>query len=797
MTTRTRRVGSFAELGIEAAAHSFDELKALEEEEARFSTTLKGLRPKEGTPEYVHAERELEGIRLRKEIFVWEHDNTGAWKGDRIGRDILERMDRMGFELGPDGRATFQEGEQSSLFIVNMGELDRLNDVSHTLGDQALTELRIRISDVVAHALGESGDRRVNVYRVGSNDFAVTLDGIDDPAIVREIKMTLESELFDLNAMRRTRGEDEIAEATDVEGVPLAVSAGISFDHARAIFNRLPKKKTGEERKFTECFLELGRVFSDFEKTRRRVIRLATKIRDTDPGAEELYSKYLKKSVGDLFRGSKDKRALEFDEFKTRLTERGALDLAREAEWESTLFQASLEESLRQFSLRSVEKQEFARVVMAYALEEFTRRVPLEHARIETDFTRVFESSPVSERLAEVRPEELTKFDELLADPHRGFGPTDGEKRIGEITGRIAELTSHENKDVVGLEHCELEKRLFLAQHDRSTGLGLRGKYFESLKRRIAENKPTSVIAIDMAFLKFFDRDGGTKTGDRAILAAGRILDATVRRARQKFGIEIEAFRKGGDEFTIVVGSSDEQTIEEIQKMIRLKSFDLGSVPTDEGGTGGYLPTELQFNFGSIRREKPLEQGKEAGDSADALDHLADGAIAGDKAINRYEILVLKYIQAKRITDPEERRKMEAYVKNLMDRSEKALLAGTEAVLTIAERLLARRSEIATTGVPVEEASRMIVKLVRDALHDQASKAETVGKAAEAELAHQFEVALLQLHVEELIQRLQSEREHSEELERIVAELRAAVGAAMGERERIVDLREKIATHRS
>ncbi len=762
---RTRSGTEFEERGIAASERSREDLRSFTASEDAAAEELERLKDATESPEYAEAERRFENARLRKEIFIWEHDSTGAWKGDRLGRDILEMTART---------------EKGSMFVVNMGELDRLNDVSHAFGDAALTELRKRISAELATALGEEGgDGRVKIYRIASNDFAVTLEGIDDPELVRRVTADLETH--------------PIEPAPGVEGAPIAVSA-VSFDHAREIFNRLPTKGERDPREFVSCVREVGQLFSDFEKTRRRVGRLAEKIGENDPAAEELYTKYLQKTVGGLFREKSAAGSQSFSEFAESLRARGGTDPTREAEWESAIFDAAREDALRQFYARSTEKRGFAAAVLEFAEQEFERRADAEQKRVSKDFRRGFESAPTSERLAEARPESLAEFDKLLASRDQGFGPTEGETLLAQKRAEIAALEPQGPS--LDLENCELELRLLIAQRDGRIGLGLRGLYFERLKDRVAENKPTSVIAIDMAFLKFFDRDGGTKTGDRAILAAGRILDAVARSCREKHpNLEIDAYRKGGDEFAVLVGSADPKVVEDVQKLIRLKTLDLGPIPADDGGTGGYLPTELQFNFGVARAETPKAE-KSVDVSADELDQLADGAISSDKALNRYVFLVLKRVRAALIKDPDARRVQEAYIKNLTERSEKALLAGSAPVLELATRLLAQKDEILKSGAPVDEAARAIIDLVRNAIGKEKADQEAFGKAAEEAFAHQLEVALLHVHVEELIRRLESERERSTDLERTISELRAAVVAATVEKEKIVDLRQRIATSR-
>lgn len=811
MTNRTRPKG-FEALEISAGARSIEDLQKLQDRENELTEKLGHLA--EGTPEYKRASMERENARIRKEIFLWEHDSTGAWKGDRYGRDVSEMLQRMEFSAGTEG-AVFGEGKKGSMFIVNMGELDRANDVSHKLGDQALTELRMRISREVEESLGNKADgTEVNVYRIASNDFAVTFEGLDDPEMIRRIKRSLESQLFEPNAERQTRGEEEIEAARGVEGLPLAVTECVSFDQVGKIYDRLPKEPRPSdpdsleiwERKqrtdWIDCLKEIGQVFSDFEKTKNRVTRLAEKIGREEPDSKNVYTKYLQKSVGGLFRGPDEAGAQTYEQFSASLRGHGAFDPAKRIAWESALFAASMEDSMRQFFSRSAEKQDLARAIADHARIGFEKRAAALNTQIADDFRGAFEPSPKEARTSvEIGADALSEFDARLDSREAGFGPTDGELllrekriRIDALDGRIASSSDEQEKADLTLEkeHEELDLRLLLAKRDGRLGLGLRGTYFESLKQRVAEGAPVSVIAMDMAFLKYFDRDGGTKTGDRGIRAAGRILDAVTRSMRETVpDLHIEAFRKGGDEFNMLVGSTDAKVLAEVQRMIRLKTIDLGPIPADEGGTGAYLPTELQFNVGVASSEDP-GAGTDPDRVADELDHLADGAIGPDKAVNRYVFLLLKRIRAERIQDPEERKKQEAYITNLTDRSEKALVGGSRKILDFAKQLLEHKEDILTSGKTAEDVARSIVDLVKESIEKEKTEQESLGKDVESAFAHQLEVALLQLHAEELIRKLEDAQERNAGLEKTIRELRSAVAEAMTSKEKVASLRERI-----
>lgn len=788
--TQRRAESGFESVDVAATTRSREELTHFDERIADLERQIaeSGSMPDEGL------QRVLENAKLEREIFLSEHDSTGAWKRDRFGRDLADMLQRQGSE------------RKGSMFVVNMGELDRVNDESHQLGDIALTELRMRISREVERALPDTDASSINIYRIASNDFAVTLEGIDAPDVVRAIKESLTGSLMDINAQRAERGEGAVSEAAGVEGLPLAVTEALSFDHVQRIYENLPQKAQTGDTAWISCLQEASQVLSDFEKTRSRTERLAQKIREKgvdDPQTEILYTKYLQKSVGSVFPRSGEEAAvnLTFQQFVEQMSARGAFEASRSA-WDSALFTASIEDAMRQFSNRSAENRALFRAVAQQAAEGFELQAQQRQIRIASDLQSAIEA-PVSsstrraEALSEVVPEDLEAFDGLLADESKGFGPTEGEQRIAEIQSQLdAAQSSLEAFPADGdqreryllsltVQNLLLQQRRFSAQYDRSTGLGLRGKYFETLKTQLREQKPVSILAIDMAFLKYFDRDGGTKTGDRAIRAAGRILGAVSRDIRAKYGdVSIETFRKGGDEFNILAGTTDPKILQDIQDLIRQKTFDLGPVPADEGGSGGYLPTELQFNVGVTSAEASQDER-----DPDDIDHRADLAIGPDKAVQRYVFLLLKRLRAERLTDPTERAKQQTYLSNLTARSEKALIGGSEPITAYVEELL-RSGKDATSAA--EDVAKKIIDLVRSRLGEDAAKQEALQEGTEEVIAHQLEVMLLHQHVEELARRLTHADEVNEELQQTVSSLRQAVKAALEDRNEVAQLRERI-----
>lgn len=93
------------------------------------------------------------------------------------------------------------------------------------------------------------------------------------------------------------------------------------------------------------------------------------------------------------------------------------------------------------------------------------------------------------------------------------------------------------------------------AMYDALTQLGNRHYYQESLKKEIARaqrhNSDLSLIALDLDNFKQLNDDHGHPLGDKALIEFARMLNSTIRDTDQ-------AFRIGGDEFTLLIQANAE-----------------------------------------------------------------------------------------------------------------------------------------------------------------------------------------------------------------------------------------------
>ncbi len=124
----------------------------------------------------------------------------------------------------------------------------------------------------------------------------------------------------------------------------------------------------------------------------------------------------------------------------------------------------------------------------------------------------------------------------------------------GRILGSFTDITSRK----------ELEKKLLhLSFHDALTGIYNRC-YFEEELSRLENNRnlPVALIIADLDGLKQINDTLGHKMGDKYIRDSATILRTSVRKS------DVVA-RIGGDEFGIILPSSDKDTVERVIRRIQ------------------------------------------------------------------------------------------------------------------------------------------------------------------------------------------------------------------------------------
>ncbi len=594
---------------------------------------------------------ELSIAQKEFEFYKWERDITGAKKGSRFGVDLKDTLENIGVGRNESGELLIEQPEaldRNHLVMVNMGELDRLNSSGdHKLGDVGLEATYNRIQQIVSQNLekfldGEDIVQKVptmfEVYRVSGNDFAIVLKDVNEE-IVKRITDGLQ-------------GSVELPEEDGVEAVPLSannISLRGSFEVLKSIRSVFGSELVGENDKADAeqddrtllITLLRERLFTmnDFVKVRSRLERMVDKLKNPDGvPAEKLYNDFLKKMLGTVFAKPGSDAALDFGEFVQALRDRGAgLEAGEEndPEWERTLFLTSRDQSIGSFQDRYEMKRRVEVELQRQIINDLQKRA-------DEQLIDISENVPESVResgRAEYGPEQelaVQEFESVMTD----LGETEGRLIL---KGLVTKQDESKLKGGRELRLAEFTLEIEKLKRDSLTGLKERGMLFGEITERIENKKPVSVISIDMAFLKFFDKEGGGKTGDNAILAAGKILDAVKRKYADKGA---EAYRVGGDEFVFTIDVDDAELVQEVIQSIRDTALEVGPIPEYKGGTGRYRPEMLQFNFGA---KGYSEENNPNMANPDTLVHEADARVEVDKAVNRFVLLLQREDQIQRM----------------------------------------------------------------------------------------------------------------------------------------------------
>jgi len=721
---------------------------------------------------------EIAGKRV--EIFLREHDATGGWKGERLWRDLAKDMREMSWERDAEGMLPkTAEDERTHLLMVHMGELDRLNaSGDHSLGDQGLRLTAERIESLVREVLSRDpankDERRLadayDVYRYSGNDFVVNLRDVD-PSSAEEIRRRLSQEAIDLSVVRP--GE---------EPIPVAASR-ISRADGLDLLNRVDERPEDvgldPKRVLIQAMIEKAQTLNDIDKVEMRTQRMVEKIREAgeDPSREsaarDLYDKFLRKSLGDVFKVEGATEPAEYDAFRRLLTEKRALDVPASTEWTHLVAERALDgafESLR--SRRAVGRSIELKLAAQVSKDVLSRD---ERFGIVTGGDDLPPSSP-------------------------DFAPpqdTSGKKRLAELES-IARQAEKETPGV-SAELARTEYDLEKSKRDDRTGLYGRGVFFETMETALEHNRSISTIAIDMAFLKYFDKEGGPETGNLAIRKAAEILDS-VSASFAGSGFDVEAFRVGGDEFALTIVGGDEKSVGKVVAALQEAQRSAGRVPGTTGASPRYRSEGLQFNYGvrfadtadAFRLEleaagiptKSPEEEDASNALAEYLVRLADKEVEIQKGVNRFMLLLNRTLQGGEGSNLEV---LKAY-------SQKAIFgsAGEAKLSELAEMVRTSPERIVAMGRARGEALTFVISQIdkrnAEINHFEMSLDRRLEDAVRIRFFEQ-RIDELEEEVRMLEARLESEASGKQNL-------RQAVEAAEEEKRAIVQLRERMGAGR-
>lgn len=671
------------------------------------------------------------------ELFTRSHDNAGAFKFNRYGRECRRLFfQKEGRGLSFDETGYLNAGEMAAkhrLIVVNMGELDRFNkEGGHAAGDAALTSAAQAIEQTVAARLADQPGK-YRMYRFSGNEFMVDLEDIDDDE--------LRSLQHDLAELRPT------IEGVS-EGAPLTVES-CDLTEAVSIVNglqaRLPKDRRLTDadeanRELVEAVRRLSSFRLEVAKFMSRAVRMREKMATVDDAAaQQFFDNYLAK----MFKGS----GLEsLDDFRPPPGEEG--------DWQARLESLAMANARQRFDLDRHYDQ-------------------LEQAIIDK---RLEERTPLPSGLA---PEErLQAADAPLAEiPEIMPGAVLVEAKRQAYLAVTSGADARKNRRAERAWLLEDESR------DRGTGLLDRGSYYRDTQEALAAGRQVTTIFVDMGFLKYFDQKGGTAVGDAALKVTAKVLEEATAAGK--------VYRYGGDEFAVTV-EGDEATAREVIERISALRDAAGRIPSTAKSRPEYAPTKLSFNYGVCDRrlmEEIFEDLRAAGRyheedlndpeqrrnfQAELMINIADRRLDEEKAVDRFKLLIREKRDPAYAADANRR----AQVDSVVSFSQKAIFSesgGNEEM----ERLAA---DPQMEGERLDEAIRSFVK-------DKLKEAR-----AAAESRRELLDLLVPLHVE--IRRLkdslaEAERRNDLQAEEIAA-LKTRLQSMENERRQLIASRDAV-----
>jgi GGDEF domain-containing protein len=647
MTTETERNRSEVPLGDISGSRAIDSLHDLAKRE-------NDLRDREKRQENVDKEKEL--LKLEEEVFFYEHDPSGALVGERWGVDMAGKFSEVGerpVETDQDGQIKPSESDDKDHFIViGMGELDRINDeVGHAGADKVLAQT---YEKAVGQSAGVLEDKNLNGglkgdlegYRRGGNQFVINLKNAPESAAKAIVDR--------LNKQERGAIVPDELKGQVKEAPPLYVNR-LSMKEAVSTLNEiqgeLQRQDLGTipegkqlEGALIDVVATMAEMNSEVDKYVNRCQRVMEKItrRELDKDGREkegpvkedtdldkTFEQYLKKGMTGEFQ--------TLDGFRS-FVDKGTGQI--KPEFAAKVQEAAMK-SAADWLVNEKSKGDARSAVMAGVM---AKRRELQVGDLTAKPPESAAETAARKTAAKDRP------------------PLSGVERMKAMSAQVEDLRK---KDPEGYEtkKAVLELQAEKAKRDSLTGLEKRRAYYLQLAEMLqpdAEGKlpDVSVVAVDMAFLKFFDREAGAQVGNEAIKESSRGFEQ-LQQAMTKAGIEIKPFRTGGDEFNILIKGGAEaakkadQALKEVAEKLPL-------IGIEGKAKGSYVDSKLTYNTGLADTKMLLQVEQDlrakglvpkevdrdprhlAKWRAELLNEMADSQISEQKAENRFADLYRK-----------------------------------------------------------------------------------------------------------------------------------------------------------
>lgn len=597
------------------------------------------LRDREKGQENVDKEKEL--LNLEQEVYFYEHDPSGALVGERWGVDMAGKFSEVGerpVETDQDGQIKPNENDDKDHFIViGMGELDRLNDeVGHAGADKVLAQTYEKAVNQSSSVLqdkeltkGLKGD--LEGYRRGGNQFVLNLKNVPESA-AQDIVKRLNSQ--DRDEVLPAEFKGQVKEAPPLYVNRLSMKEAVSTlnevqsELKRQKLDTIPEGKPLEGA-LIDVVATMAEMNSEVDKYVNRCQRVMEKLTGKHDDLQKVFDQYLKKGMTDSFQ--------TIDGFKSFIDEK-----------------------------TGKAKPEFAVAVQAAAMKSAADWLVTEKSK--GDARSAVMTGVLAKRreiqIGDLQPKPKESADETAAKKTaaKDRPPLEGVEKIKGMAERLAEMKKTD-PDGYETKKAGLELLAEKAKRDSLTGLEKRRAYYlqlaEMLKPDAAGKVPeVAIVAVDMAFLKYFDREAGAQIGNEAIKESARGFEQ-LQQALKKEGIEVKPFRTGGDEFNIIIDGGAEAA-QKADKVLKEISDKLPLIGIDGKPKGEYVDSRLTYNTGLADtkmllqveqnlREKGLVPPEADSDPrhmakwrAELLNEIADSQIAEQKAENRFADLYRK-----------------------------------------------------------------------------------------------------------------------------------------------------------